>query len=258
MTRREYLENKLQKRLDWEAGRREKAATCHAVGDPFRGDIAFNTQPGHIPERARVIRSMEKSVEHSTMADHHAEKAAGLEAQLNKTIFSDDENATEALKAKIEKERAVVERMKAANKIVRKFKGDIPGGIAALEAINFTATQAAELFKPDFAGRVGFPGYALTNLGANIRRMEARIVEIDRRTKRHENAEANGGIAIEGAADYVAITFTEKPSREILDALKAAGFYWGRGSWGGPRNAIPAIVNEAIAKAKGGDNDTEE
>jgi hypothetical protein len=41
----------------------------------------------------------------------------------------------------------------------------------------------------------------------------------------------------------VRITFAEKPERAVLDALKAAGFRWGNGSWVGRRDAIPAEVN---------------
>lgn len=60
-----------------------KASACYAVGDPYRDDIAFNTQPGHIPERARVIRAQERGFEHSNMADHHESKADGIQRQLD-------------------------------------------------------------------------------------------------------------------------------------------------------------------------------
>lgn len=106
----------------------------------------------------------------------------------------------------------------------------------------------------DFAGRIGFPSYALTNLGANIRRMEGRIIEIERQTARTEKAESGGGVVIEGSGpgefgDWVRITFAEKPEREILDALRAAGFIWGGGSWTGERGKIPAVVLELTKQA---------
>lgn len=245
MTRRERAIARLARRREWAAGRQQKATACFAQGDPYRGDVAFNTQPGHIPERARVIRAQERGFEHSQMADHHAGKAAGIEAQLENTIFSDDENAVEALRAKIADQRATVEKMKAANKIIRKFKADIPGGVAALTAAGFSE-RTAKLFEPDFAGRIGFPGFELTNTGANIRRMEARIVDIQQRQQRQEKAEAApGGILIEGTGDYVRVTFPEKPERDILDALRAAGFRWGGGSWTGQRANLPAAVQTA-------------
>jgi hypothetical protein len=251
MTRRERAEARLERRREWAEGWREKAAAAYAVGDPYRGDIAFNTQPGHIPARARVIAATERSFEHSAMAEHHEAKAAGTERMLKHTIFSDDDNAVEALRAKIDRMKATVEKMKAANKIVRKHKEDRRGGLWPLMALGFTEEQAHKLFEPDFAGRVGFPTYALTNDGANIRRMEARIVEIERNRQHQAQAEASGGVVIEGNGptefgDWVRITFAEKPEREILDALRAAGFRWGGVSWSGERAKIPACVLESI------------
>jgi hypothetical protein len=253
MTRRERAIARLERRREWAAGRREKAAACYAVGAPFRGDIAFNTQPGHIPARARVIAATERGWEHQSKAAYHEAKAESTERQLAHTIFSDDADAIEALRAKIAKERAMVERMKAANKIVRKFKGDEHNGRLALEQAGFTAGQAERLFQPDFAGRLGFPSYALTNAGANIRRMEGRIIEIERTQTRQAAAEAApGGVTIEGSGpgefgDWVRVTFAEKPEHEVLEALRAAGFRWGGGSWSGERAKLPACVPGAVA-----------
>ena len=42
------------------------------------------------------------------------------------------------------------------------------------------------------------------------------------------------------------VTFAEKPDREILDALRAAGFGWGGGSWCGKRENLPAEVKELV------------
>jgi len=254
MTTRERAEARLERRRLWAASRREKAAERYSQGDPYRGDIAFNTQPGYISERARVIRATEKAVEHMNMADHHEAKAAGIERQLARTIFSDDENAVEALQAKIAKERADVERMKTANKIVRKFKTASPEAIAAFVAAGLPESWA-KLFTPDFFGRIGFPSYALTNANANIRRMEKRIEEIKRRNERIAQAEAApGGVVIQGA-DYVSITFAKKPDREILNALKAAGFHWSGGCWNGYRKRIPAEVTEAANPTTEDDGD---
>lgn len=45
MTRRERLEAKAERRREWAEGCRAKAAAAFAVGDPYRGDIAFNKLP---------------------------------------------------------------------------------------------------------------------------------------------------------------------------------------------------------------------
>lgn len=69
--------------------------------------------------------------------------------------------------------------------------------------------------------------------------------KVEKRQEWAEKAEAAGGIVVEGAGDYVRVTFAEKPARETLNELKAAGFRWGGGSWTGRRDALPASVQGA-------------
>jgi hypothetical protein len=92
--------------------------------------------------------------------------------------------------------------------------------------------------------RIPYAAYELTNLGARIRTDKARIEDIRRRSARTEQADAAGGVLIEGT-EYVRVTFAEKPARSILDALKAAGFSWGGGSWCGARATLPAELAPA-------------
>ena len=46
---------------------------------------------------------MRKGCESLAMAEHHESKAAGLESLLDNAIFSDDDNAVEAIEAKVRK-----------------------------------------------------------------------------------------------------------------------------------------------------------
>src|SRR3990167_4134387 len=101
MNTRERLEAKVERREEWAAGRREKAAVVAHEAERYRGDYAFNTQPGHIPERARLIKREERAYEDSKMADHHDSKAAGLARQLDRSVFSDDADAIARLEARI-------------------------------------------------------------------------------------------------------------------------------------------------------------
>lgn len=84
--------------------------------------------------------------------------------------------------------------------------------------------------------------YELANLGGNIRRLEKRLAEVADRAERTAKAE-KAGILIEGA-DYVRITFPDKPARDVLNDLRGAGFRWSGGCWCGHRSAIPASVHE--------------
>jgi hypothetical protein len=49
-------------------------------------------------------------------------------------------------------------------------------------------------------------------------------------------------MVIDRGAEWCRITFTDKPDREILAALRSARFQWGAGSWVGPIADIPAAV----------------
>jgi hypothetical protein len=240
----------LERRREWAAGRRDKAAAAFSEARRISDAIPFG-QPilvGHHSERharrdaERIWNGMGKGCASLDMAKHHESKAAGIAAQLERSVFSDDPDAVQALQAKIADGRTQLERMKACNKIVRKFKDDPTAGQAALIAAGFSERIAQQAFEPDMCGRLGFPSYELTNLGANIRRMEGRIEDIQRRQQHAEAAAAApGGVTIEGS-EWVNITFADKPAWEILSALREAGFRWGGGHWCGQRAKIPASV----------------
>lgn len=237
MTQRERIESKLARRQVWANRHREQAQAGLAIGRRYAGDIAFNTQPGHIPERARVIRAQDRAFEHLETADYHEGKAAGLAAQLDRTVFSDDANAIEALEARIREHEATRDRMKLVNKLYKKKDA---AGLAAL-GLNLDALAAKLAAAGPYWGDAPHLPYELTNLGARIRADRERIAEIQRRQARTAAAETNGGVVIEGG-DWIRVTFADKPDRETLDALRAAGFQWGGGSWTGQRCNLPACV----------------
>jgi hypothetical protein len=66
------------------------------------------------------------------------------------------------------------------------------------------------------------------------------------RQERAAKAEAStNGVTIEQCQmGYVRVTFAEKPAREILDALRGAGFHWGAGSWAGKSELLPESVKQ--------------
>ncbi len=245
MTRRERLEHKIEKRKEWADGRAEKAGALLARNEPYRGDIAFNTQPGHIPERARVIARSEKAWEHQKMAGHHRAKAAGLATQLDKTIFSDDPDAIDQLVAKVDNLKAQRDEAKRFNGWWRKHK-------TMKGCPNITDERAtkmdAEIPARYAWERQPIPAYTLSNIGSEIRRAEKRIEAVKHRNERVADAEAAGGIVVkhlgasEGGGDYTLVTFAEKPARDVLAALRAAGYSWGAGSWVGPSERLPGCI----------------
>jgi hypothetical protein len=262
MTRRERLERKLEKRREWAQARKAKAAVAFHTADNAVAGIPFG-QPilvGHHSERhhRRALdkhdNAMRRGCESQDMAEYHSSKATGIEHQLARSVFSDDEDAVEQLTEKITQAEKLQEVMKAANSIVRrKPKNEsTPEKVVELLALGLKEGQGAKLFTPDFMGRFGFPSYATTNNNANIRRMKERVEEIQRRQARSAvAADTPAGILVEGEGEYVSITFAEKPAREVLNALKDAGFWWGGGSWSGKRENIPGIIWEMAPKETG-------
>ena len=148
-TRRERAEARAARRREWAGGRQAKADALAAQNAPYRGDIAFNTQPGRIPERDRANQRDARAWEHTKMAAHHEAKADGIEAQLERTIFDDDPDACERLAERIAGLEAKRAAAKAFNAERRKAGLDI------------------------------LPSYYLTNLGARIRRDRQRLARLE-------------------------------------------------------------------------------
>lgn len=256
MTRRKRMERRLELRRDWAQGRTAKAQQRFAAVARIADAIPFG-QPilvGHHSEKharrdaGRIHDGMRAGLDHEKMSAHHAQKASGIEAQLDGSIFSDDPDAIEALQAKLAEMQTRRERMKAINKCLQKGKPGWPERLTAagIELSERERKDLESVYRHQSYYGLCFPPYALSNLGAEIRRCEKRIEDVKARRKRSELADAAGGMAITGA-EYVCVTFAEKPSREIIDALKAANFHWSGGSWRGRRDALPSTLSQAAA-----------
>ena len=245
-TRRERLEAKLDKRQDWADKRMQEARARFAAVDRITANIPFG-QPilvGHHSERharadqRRIHNGMRAGIEAQNMAQHHTSKAAGLAAQLDKNIYSDDPDAPESLRERIATLTAQRDAMKASNAAYRK------GPAVWAAHLGISAEREAMLRAKIEAGyswcQQPHPAYEMQNLGANIRRLQKRLEEVTARADRYAQAAA-AGVLIEGT-DYVRVTFPEKPGRDILDSLRAAGFRWSGGSWCGYRDALPDSV----------------
>lgn len=244
MSRRSRLERKVQKRQEWAAKADARSDARLAAADRIASVIPLG-QPilvGHHSERhhrrdlERIDTNMRKGIEESKLADHHRSAGAGLADQLERSVFSDDDDAVQQLEARIAERVARVERCKAINRAI-KAGGHVDPPLTAAEVAELASiARAFNLERP------GYPGYVFTNLSGNIRRDRQRITEIQQQQQRSRAAaEAPAGVLIEGNG-YVRVTFADKPPRATLEALKAAGFRWSGGGWVGERAKIPPEV----------------
>lgn len=141
-------------------------------------------------------------------------------------IKSNDERAIEKLEEQLSDLKERQELMKEANKAIR--MKDTEAGDDKLRELGFDENHIKSLRTPDYCGRLGFPGYELTNINANIHRIEDRIKSIQA-VKSKETTESDYGMfkAVENIeAMRYQIIFDGKPDADIRDILKGNGFKW--------------------------------
>jgi len=260
MTRRERLERKLEKRREWAEGRRRKSESRLDNASVLAGQMPLG-QPilvGHHSEKRhrahirKIDTNMSKGIEHQDMAATHESKADGIEHQLERSIFTDDGDATERLRERIADNEAKRDYMKRVNAAWRKAKKPEPDDtegwerVAELLGVEPVALKAERLDMARGWANAPYPPYSMTNLGARIRTDKKRIEEVGRRAELEARVEEAGGLLVErfDEHNWCRVTFEERPDREVLDALKGAGFGWGSGSWSGYLDRLPDVVVE--------------
>lgn len=156
-------------------------------------------------------------------------------------IRSDNATAVELLEARIAAAERHQDKMKRANAIVREKGTDESWKVARLETeCGIDGARARQLLKPDFAGRIGYADFELSNNSANIRRMRDRVEALKvERTRESVTFHFPGGRVEDNSADCrVRIYHDEKPGPEVIGKLKEHGFHWSPslGCWQRLRN----------------------
>jgi hypothetical protein len=252
MKRRERLTAKAERRREWaDKARARGGATIDqahgmASGIPLGQPILVGHHSEHRDRRyrERISRKFDRGCELLEKADHHDQAAAGLEVQLERSIYSDDTDAIEQLRARIAEREAEADRHAAINKAWRKGAGKDKDHRKGAEAVIAAGLVSAKLGATMLETTLRCPWLDgpldTKHLRASIRRDKERIADVEKRLARSAAAEAAGGVTIEGEGEWCRVTFADKPEREVLSALRAAGFRWGGGSWVGRRARLPA------------------
>ena len=191
----------------------------------------------------------------------HARRAVSRNLRPDlRPIMAGDGDAIERLHAELTKLEHYHAQVKAANVIIRREQraGDGPTATwqdrcaLMLQAEGFAERRARHAMEPDYGGRWGIPSYILTNNGANIRRIKARIVQIETsQAQPIETRETDAGITLEDdpPANRVRLFFPGKPAEDIRARLKKAGFRWtpSAGCWQAYRNTWSMQTANQIA-----------
>jgi phage shock protein A len=163
MTYRDRREARAERLREWAGKREERAGAVFAAGEPMRSDWAFITQPGHIPERARLIAREDRAYESLAKASGMRGRADGIEGQLATSIYSDDEDAVPRLRERIAKLEADRDAAKALNAAYRKAH----------------KTELAALSPYQRNQAMPYPSYHFQNLSGNIGRQRKRLAQLE-------------------------------------------------------------------------------
>ncbi|RUP41605.1 MAG: hypothetical protein EKK63_04950 [Acinetobacter sp.] len=119
------------------------------------------------------------------------------------------------------------------NKIVRKYKANHAEGAKILsEKYNISIDKALTIFKPDFAGRIGFPAYVMQNNNGNIKRLRERVATLEKMATKADNIGSQKYQAGDVVVEYnytdarIRLFYPSKPDSETISKLKKNAFKW--------------------------------
>lgn len=142
-----------------------------------------------------------------------------------------DPHAREILAEQLQKLQSKLDESKALNAYYRKHKSfDGFPGLTAEAATKLTADFADTQARCPWV-KSPVSDYELTSLRGKIKRTQARLDELDKRTEQAEqpaeSTKLSGGEIVHNLeADRLQILFDEKPDEETRAALKQNGFRW--------------------------------
>jgi hypothetical protein len=164
MTYRDRREARAERLRGWAETREERAAAVLKAGEPYTSDLAFNTQPGPMPFRTRLIAREDRAYESLAKADAMKSRADGIEAQAANAIYDDDPDAAGALRERIAGLEAERDAAKAANAAYRKAH----------------KAELAAMGSYERGQAMPYPSYVFANLSGNISRQRARLARLER------------------------------------------------------------------------------
>ncbi|MFA0079969.1 DUF3560 domain-containing protein, partial [Vibrio artabrorum] len=138
--------------------------------------IGHHSEAKHRRHAESINTNMRKSVEAQDKAEYLTRRADSVGSA---GIASDDPEAIQKLKQKLEGLEQKQELMKSVNKVVRSSHMTEKDKVEYLVNTHKQSEASAKaLLEPDFSGHVGFASYSLQNNNANIRTTKKRLEDL--------------------------------------------------------------------------------
>lgn len=210
------------------------AAHAHVAGIPMGQPIlvGHHSEKRHRRDLERHDRKMRKGFE----LEMRAKRAES--PNVGRAILSDDPEALVALRAQLEAARALSDLHKRANAAWRNGAkaGGTAGAIAAMRVAGIPEKVIARAARNIVLMPVWKVPFLRSTDTAKVRRLEARIAELEAHDAEPEREPIKGdGFRIEEdkADNRIRFYFDVRPSREVAQQMKRAGFRWSptAGAW---------------------------
>ena len=258
--KRERLEERAEKQRAKAAGLLRKGDLREEYsGIPFGQPIlvGHHSERRHRKALERAESALRKGYEASDYAGHLESRA---ERVGSGGVSADDPEAVLKLRSKLAGLEARRDLMKASNKAIQAAARRHKTSAKAVRDHALAATILGEAglsegaqanllrtFQLQSYHGLGYPSYELTNTGAEIRRVQARLAELIREHQRGpaQDVEHEGFVVTEDHdLNRIQLVFDGKPGEQTRKLLKGSGFRWS------PRNsAWQRQLNEAGRRA---------
>jgi hypothetical protein len=161
---------------------------------------------------------------------------------------------------------AMQKKMKDSNAIIRSKKNVTE---RLIKEAGLTEASALKIQTPDFAGRIGFPAYSLTNNNANIKRLQDRVNMLEKKVEGSKAVATNGEekytfeggeILVNYPEDRVQILFPGggRVEKELFTTLRKNGWVFSPTNKAFQRKITPQAISNAVylfkAERVGGPN----
>ena len=222
----------------------KKMSDCIPMGQPIL--VGHHSEKADRKFRDRIWNKLGQSVEAERKATYYKERAKTL---LNNTAIStDNPNALELLKEKLQDLEDLQVLYKSINKIVFNKKVTEAEKIELLNQIGIDESMALEYMGNNRFNKWGIERFTLTNNNVKINTTKKRILFVESVASLPYSEEIINGVkfVISPEDNRVQLFFNGKPSDGTRQKLKSKGFRWSPsiGAW------MRQVSNGAIYDSK--------